>query len=121
MTRNTPRRPKGLLEKELILVCNDYVTGVLDLGEAPCLTPYKAARYIAEKEINDAVPDGELIYAPPSAGAISSLMKKWERADYANVMHKPFGFTSYTPNAYRMDIECADDLIAEINRLKELE
>lgn len=115
----TPRRPKGLLEKELILVCNDYVTGELDLGDAPCLTPYKAARYIAQKEIDEARTHGtELKYAPPSAGAISSLIKKWEKAKYANVMHKPFGFVSYSENAYRMDIECADDLLAEMERLK---
>ena len=112
-TTMSTRRPKGSLERDLLLVCNDFVTGVIH-SDNPCLTPSHAALLIGERAIAEAAKGGLMPEFPaPSPGAITNIMKKWRDCGYAQSLDKPFGFLNYTEQAYRPEIESADDLVKE--------
>lgn len=81
------RRQRGDLELQVKAICDDLVTGVLEIEQAH--TPYRLAAAIGEKYGDKA----------PSVGAVTAVLKRWEDIGFAVAAEKPYAFEAYTEDA----------------------
>lgn len=81
------RRSRGSLESDVKMICDKFVTGEVKLGDEENLTPHRIAKLIKDSESLD---------APPSVGAVSAVLTRWEKIGFAAVEYKPFRFIDYT-------------------------
>lgn len=81
------RRARGLLEADVLTVTDKFVQGKLNLEDDKPLTPHRIARLIQKQDGLD---------EPPSTGAVSAVLDRWNKYGFANVSTKPTAFQSYT-------------------------
>lgn len=81
------RRARGLLAWDVDMICRKFVTDGIEMPEGQFLTPYFIAKLIKEE---DHLED------PPSVGAVSNILNKWEKTGYVICRQEPFAFTRYT-------------------------
>lgn len=83
-----PRLPRGYLELDVDLICQEYERGEHKLPEGKFLTPHMVGTLL----IADA--NGER--KRPSSGAIAAVFKRWQDAGYAEFRQNPYAFTGRT-------------------------
>lgn len=89
-TLNTPtiRRARGRLEDLVREVCDQIVTGAIELPEELPWTPHRLAAQIKERYPASGV--------DPSTGAIADNLKRWAGLGFAVVEESPLAFVAYT-------------------------
>lgn len=74
------RRARGQLEYEVLAVCRRWLADEFDW---PACYPKEIAEIIDKNE-------------PPSTGAVSAVLARWERMGFAEYQHKPIAFLKFT-------------------------
>lgn len=83
----TNRRGRGELEADVKVICDQFVTGAIALGEGEFLTAHKIANRVKElRALED----------PPSSGAVTAVLERWAEVGYATLNEKPKAFSDYT-------------------------
>lgn len=83
-----PRLPRGYLELDVDLICQEYEAGEHKLPEGKFLTPYRVGTLLIAET------DGER--KRPSTGAISAVFDRWEDEGYAEFRREPYAFLRFT-------------------------
>lgn len=94
VTRNI-ERPRGWLSDAVKDVCDDFLTGKIELPEGKTLTPHYVALQVAEKEG---------LENPPSTGAVSAVFKRWDEYGFALFHKKPFAFKDYSAQGKKVGL-----------------
>lgn len=79
----TTGRGRGELEAKVMKVTEAFEDGKIDLPDGQALTPHFIAKQIAKNEG---------LEKPPSTGAVSAVIKRWEEYGYALTDDKPFAY-----------------------------
>lgn len=80
-------RPRGWLSDAVKAVCDDFVSGKIELPEGKTLTPHYVSQLVAEREKLDKA---------PSTGAVSAVFKRWDEYGFILTHNKPFAFKDYS-------------------------
>lgn len=81
------RRPRGWLETDVKSITDQFVTGVISLGEGEFLTPHRVSKLIQKLDSLDEA---------PSTGAVQAVFQRWIDAGFMVANEKPFAFMDYT-------------------------
>lgn len=81
------RRGRGFLAGDVNRICRAWTDGDFTLPEGKFMTPYFIAKLIKEIDVID---------KPPSMGAITRVLHKWEDIGYATCRTTPFAFEAFT-------------------------
>lgn len=97
--QGSSRRPRGWLNTDVKRITDHFVTGRLVItDESKNLTPYR---------IVQAFKDIEMIENPPSVGAVTEVLRRWERWEFAEIGKDPLRFVDYTDKGRNLGIaEC---------------
>lgn len=90
-TEATPekaRRGRGNLEADVKAICDKFVTGEIVLEPGDSLTPHR----IAKKIVEVMEPDSNV----PSTGAVSAVLKRFEKYGFITCQASPYAFSDYT-------------------------
>jgi hypothetical protein len=87
------RRPKGILEDQVLQVCAAFAQGNVVFKNNKCLTPYRIAKII-EFETG----------FMPSTGAINAVFARWILYQFAVIVKPPIHFDSFTDLAGELSI-----------------
>lgn len=88
------RRSRGDLEKLVKMACDQFVTGsyVPSATKSDRMTPTEIIRWI----MANTTVEGK----KPSGGAVTEILKRWQKIGYAELATGPVGFARYTEAAY---------------------
>lgn len=82
------RRGRGNLEADVKAICDKFVTGEIALEANEYLTPHR----IAKKIVEVMEPDSNA----PSTGAVSAVLKRFEKYGFIACHSRPYAFADYT-------------------------
>lgn len=126
-------RPKGYLESLVKRVLDNYILGTITPPANKPMTPYRVARFVMADIAHTRDTTGKAIdleaamgeqhaqvitglalgaWQPPddeyvrvSPGAVTSMLKRWERIGFAECTERPFAFAGYTESATVIDLD----------------
>lgn len=86
---------KGHLQKDVKKITDKFTEGTLVIPDGKPLTPHRIAKLV--QDMNKAS-------EPPSTGAVTAVLKRWEESGFATMNPKPFSFKKYTPKGIKLGI-----------------
>lgn len=103
-TRTKNARERGALELDVKDVTDAFDDGEIELEEGQTLTPHRIARLIADRDGLD---------KPPSTGAITNIIKKWDEIGYALTHDKPLAYKRISARGKKEGLDTLKDKAKE--------